>query len=77
MTLINKNALIEATRELLRVVLLAIIPVVSMGLENGNLDVRVISTVAGLAALRWLDKYLHALGKEQNNDRLVKGLTRF
>lgn len=73
----NKNALIEATKELLRVVLLAVVPVLITGVENGSVEPSVIATVALLAGLRFIDKLLHETGKENKNDSLKKGLTRF
>jgi|GEM_PF-3546764 len=73
----NKNALIEATKELLRVVLLAVVPVLITGVENGSVDPMVLATVALLAGLRFIDKLLHEAGKETKNDSLKKGLTRF
>ncbi len=71
------NALKEAVLELLRVVVLAIIPVAITGIESGQVDIKLIATVAAIAALRFLDKLLHQLGKERDNQLLTKGLTRF
>jgi hypothetical protein len=77
----NKEALINALKELGRVVLLAVIPLLVSSLENGWVDWRAIAVVAGLAALRFVDKYLHEVGKERSTpkseSRLLKGLTRF
>ncbi len=66
----------EAVLELLRVVVLAIIPVLITSLESGAVDFRSITVIAGVAALRFIDKLLHEIGKEKGN-RLVKGLTQF
>jgi hypothetical protein len=67
----------ESTKEFLRVVLLAVLPVAIMGIENGTTDWKLISTVAMVAGLRWIDSALHEWGKENDNDRAVKGLTQF
>ncbi len=75
-----KEALIKATTELARVVMLAIIPVFMTGIgENGtfNIDWRVVGAVALLAALRWLDKFIHSWGESEGNRTLMGGLTRF
>lgn len=70
-------ALKEAVLELFRVVVLSIIPVAIMGLEDGSLDLRTIGVVAGVAALRFIDKLLHEMGKEKDNQKLIRGITRF
>jgi hypothetical protein len=71
----KENALIEAAKEMARVVVLAVLPVlmVSFDAVNGsmNLDVKVIIATAILAALRFIDKYLHTSGTAE------KGLTQF
>lgn len=71
------SALKEATLEMLRVVLMAVIPVAITGIESDVIDWRVLGTAAAIAALRFIDKYLHLLGKERGNASLTKGLTRF
>ena len=72
-----KEAIIEAFKEFLRVVLLAVVPVLIVGLENGNLNLRFVGLTAGIAFLRALDKVLHEWGKEENNKLAEGGLTRF
>lgn len=69
--------IVEASKEALRVVLLAIIPVLITQTELGTIDLRVLGVVGGLALLRWFDKFLHEKGKEEDKPRLEKGLTRF
>lgn len=69
----NKEILIEAGKELLRVVVLAIIPVLIASLEAGLIDWRLIVVTAGIAFLRGVDKYLHLKAPEG----LAGGLTRF
>lgn len=72
-----KTALINALKELLRVILLAVIPVLITSVEDGSLNWKVVGTVAILAALRFADKLLHEYGKETKKDVLIKGITRF
>ena len=73
--------LIESLKELLRVVVLAIVPVVIVSVENGAIDWKVVATVGGVAALRFIDKLLHNYGKENETTKvpspLTGGLTRF
>jgi hypothetical protein len=60
----NKQAFIEATKELGRVVLLAVIPLaISYFEQNKGIDWRALAIVALLATLRWVDKFLHETGK--------------
>lgn len=68
---------IEASKEALRVVVLSIIPVLITQVELGVLDYKVLSIVGLLALLRWLDKFLHEVGKTKEDSPLTKGLTRF
>lgn len=72
-----KQALLVALQELARVVLLAVIPILITGVEDGMVDWRVVGTVALLAALRFADKLVHAWGKEIDNQTMIKGITRF
>lgn len=75
--LINKHELVlaiwEAAKEPLRLLVLAILPVLTAYL--GDLSY----WWAGVAIilLRLLDSILHEVGKETNNETLTKGLTRF
>jgi len=66
-------ALWEAAKEPLRLLVLAILPVLTAYL--GDLSY----WWAGVAIilLRLLDSILHEVGKETNNETLTKGLTRF
>jgi hypothetical protein len=72
-----KQPLIDATAELLRVMVLAVIPLLIASLENQSIDWRVIGIVALIAGLRWLDKFLHKFGEANNRTTLEGGLTRF
>jgi hypothetical protein len=69
----NKEAFIEAFKELGRVVVLAIIPILIDALSAGRVDWRVVMVASALAGLRFIDKYLHELAPEGE----AKGLTRF
>lgn len=73
MILALKEALLEAAR----LAVLAAIPVLITGLSDGAIDWRLVGVTAVIAALRFVDKLLHELGKETENKLLVKGLTRF
>lgn len=72
-----KQPLIDATAELFRVMVLAVIPVLIASLENDSIDWRVIGAVALIAGLRWVDKFLHKFGEANENKVLEAGLTRF
>lgn len=72
-----KQPLIDATAELLRVMVLAVIPVLISSLESQSVDWRVIGVVALIAGLRWIDKFLHKFGEANENKVLEAGLTRF
>jgi len=68
---------IEASKEALRVVVLSIIPVLITQVELGIVNYKVVAVVGLLALLRWLDKFLHEVGKAREDSPLIKGLTRF
>ena len=72
-----KEALLKAGVEALRVVTLAIIPVAILSLEAWAIDWKVIIIVGGVAFLRLIDKFLHELGKANDNKVLLKGITQF
>lgn len=67
----------EALKELARVILLSIIPITIVQLENKMFDWQTIILVGSIAGLRFVDKYLHEVGKAENDPRLTKGLTQF
>ena len=73
MTPEQKTALWEASKEPLRLLFLAIIPIFSVML----LDVPGEWAVVAIAVLRFIDKLLHELGKESGDKNLELGLTRF
>ena len=71
------KALKKGLLEMGRVVVLAIIPVLIAMLESNKFDWRLLAVVAMIAGLKFLDEYLHEVGKETDNDILIKGITRF
>ena len=72
-----KENLLKAVKEFLRVVVLAIIPLLIVGLQEGSLDIKLVIIAGAVAGLRFIDKLLHEMGKESDNGILLKGLTRF
>jgi len=75
--MVVKQPLIDALMELLRVMVLATIPVLITSLENQSIDWRVVGVVALIAGLRFIDKFLHKYGEANENKLLEAGLTRF
>lgn len=65
------DSFIEAVKEGLRVVVIAVIPVVIDALLSGAVDLRLVAVTGAVAGLRFLDKWLHESGVAE------KGLTRF
>jgi hypothetical protein len=63
----------EALRELGRVVVLSIIPVLIDSLNKGEIDYRTVLVVGAIAGLRFIDKFLH----EQAPEGKAGGLTNF
>lgn len=72
-----KKPLIEALKEMGRVVVIAVLPVLISGIEKGFVDAKVLAVVGAVAGLRFLDKFLHEAGKTTKNKKLIAGLTRF
>ncbi len=72
-----KDTLLEAVKEALRVVLLAVFPVLIASIEKGEIEWRAIGIVAVLALLRAADKGLHKWGKVNKDEGMTKGFTRF
>jgi hypothetical protein len=69
----NKTILWEAVKEPLRLLVLAIIPIVLVYFQAINAEWATLIVVV----LRFVDKLLHELGKEKENESLEKGITRF
>lgn len=64
---------IESLKELGRVVVLAIIPIIIDSLSSGEFSWRVVVVAGAIAGLRFVDKFLH-LGAEEGE---AGGLTGF
>lgn len=70
--------LIEATKELGRVAVLAFIPLLIVALQTRTFDWYYIAITVAIAVLRAIDKLMHEMGKENpDNKRLLGGLTGF
>lgn len=71
----KESALVASLKELARVVVMGIIPVILGGINVGsgefNIDWRIVSAVAIVAGLRFVDKWLH------KSKVVEKGLVRF
>lgn len=77
----NKEALLEAIKEFFRVIILAVIPILISNLTDETFNWKVIGITAAIAGLRFIDKWLHEVGKAKSTPKvqssLAKGLTRF
>lgn len=81
----NVKPFVEAIKEVGRVVLLGIIPIIIMGINGStgeiviNWKIIVATTVTLIltAILKGVDKDLHLVGKIEDNDTLKKGITQF
>jgi hypothetical protein len=73
----NKEALWKAVKEPLRLLVLAVIPVIVVGLTE--LDAQ--WAFGAILVLRFIDKWMHEVGKARSTAKaesvLVKGITRF
>jgi len=74
---IKKEVIVESVKELGRVALIAIIPVLIPQLESGKIDWKVVAIAGAIAVLKAIDKGIHVYGVEKDNESLTKGLTRF
>jgi uncharacterized membrane protein YqaE (UPF0057 family) len=73
----NEKIIVESAKDALRIVVLAIIPVVVAGLESGGVDWILVANVGLIALLKFIDSLLHEYGKAEKKTSLVTGLTRF
>jgi hypothetical protein len=71
------EALKKALLEGLRVIVIAILPILISSIESGMVDFRLLAMTGSVAFLRFVDKWIHEIGKESGDDRLKLGLTRF
>lgn len=55
----NKDAIVEGLKELIRTSLIAVVPVLIDSLSAGEVNLRLVAISAAIAALRALDKILH------------------
>lgn len=69
----KKEILWEAIKEPLRLMVLALIPFALSYFSVINTEWAIVFTTV----LRFIDKYLHELGKETSNELAKGGLTRF
>ena len=69
----DKKALQEAIRELARVALIAVIPVLIDSLNKGTVDWRVVGTVGAIAILRGIEKLFY----EADSDNPVTNFLKF
>jgi hypothetical protein len=65
------NSFVEALKEGLRVVVLAVIPLLIASLTNGAIDWKLVGVTGAIALLRFADSWLHQSGVAEG------GLTRF
>ena len=82
-----QEAIYLGFKEFLRIVLLAGIPVVITGIEQGNLDYKIIASAIGIALLKAIDRGLHEYGvmeeyekstaKKLYESEWITGLVRF
>jgi len=70
---VDKNILWESVKDPLRVIILGIIPFALAYLIELPYEWAAIATLV----LKGLDKYLHNVGKDMENETLITGLTRF
>lgn len=73
----EKNDLIEAAKEALRIMVLAVVPIMITGIQNSELSWQLIGVTALIAALKFVDKLLHEIGKREGNRKKILGLTQF
>jgi hypothetical protein len=68
---------IEALKELGRIAVIAMVPIIIDGLTAGAINWTLVVSSGMIAGLRAIDKFLHLEGKIEGNDALTAGLTRF
>jgi len=79
--MISSKPTSEALKEIGRLILVAILPVLltSINVQNGDIsfNFKIIAAVALLTVIKALDKYVHTYGKEIESESLTRGITRF
>lgn len=73
----NVKPYLEAGKELLRIGMIACIPILIDGLSAGEINWKLVATAGLIAAIKSLDKLLHLEGKVTGDNTLTKGLTQF
>lgn len=78
----TKKIIIESVKEFFRVIVIAIIPLVISSVEKGIIDWKAIAVVGAVAGLKFIDKLLHEVGLEREEETgeesgLTTGITRF
>lgn len=78
---LTNTIVVNAVKEGLRTFLMAVVPLLVIGLENGSLDVRAALIAGVIALLRFVDKALHEYGSANSTKTqehwATTGLTRF
>lgn len=69
----NKETIWKAVKEPLRLLVLALIP---FGIVYAN-NLDYSWALMAVLILRFIDKWMHEVGKAQNKEGLTKGITRF
>lgn len=72
-----QEAILDGLKELARIGLIAILPIIIVQLEAGKIDLKVLWVLFVVAVLKAIDRGLHSFGKDTNNEGLTKGLVRF
>ena len=67
----------EPLRDLGRTVVLAIIPVFVISLEKGTIDWKTVGIVGVIAGLRFIEKWLYEIGKEEKDINAVSKILQF
>lgn len=77
----EKKALIEAGREMLRLVIIAVVPVILTGINTATgsitVDWRVVVAIVLTTLLRAIEKYSYTLGKETDSQNKVSKFLQF
>jgi len=71
----NKEAVLEAIKEPLRLLMLALLPLLVNWISGQPWNVEFITVI--VIILRAVDKILHDIGTQTGNETLKGGLTRF
>ncbi len=78
---LNPAALWEGIKEGLRVTVISVVPIVLTGvsLTTGEVNINwlLVKAVAFVAVVRLVDKWMHEVGKDNDNPTLTRGLTQF